>query len=93
MTTTIQTTTVFKPLYWLFLRSLASRTRMIGFALVGILILIAAIVEAVPITAHVPAVVTRRPSTSEISCSVISPARNLTQNLRQSVHAPTRSSR
>ena len=53
---------------------------------------IAAMVEAVPITAQVPAVVTSRPSTASISALPISPARNLVQNFRQSVQAPTRSS-
>ena len=36
---------------------------------------IGAMVEAVPITAQVPAVTARRPSTSEISSAVTSPAR------------------
>ena len=52
----------------------------------------AAMVEAVPMTAQVPAVVTSRPSTASISGLPSLPARNCTQNLRQSVQAPTRSS-
>ena len=50
-----------------------------------------AIVLAVPITAHVPAVVASRPSTCLISMASISPARNLAQKRRQSVQAPRRS--
>ena len=52
----------------------------------------AAMVEAVPMTAQVPAVVTSRPSTASISAWPSLPARNCVQNLRQSVQAPTRSS-
>ena len=51
---------------------------------------IAAIVDAVPITAQLPAVVTSRPSASSMSAPLMRPARNSTQNLRQSVQAPTR---
>src|SRR5258708_32139189 len=50
-----------------------------------------AIVEAVPITAHVPLVVERRPSILSISERSVCPARYFPQNLRQSVHAPSRS--
>ena len=52
----------------------------------------AAMVEAVPITAQEPAVVTSLPSTSSMSACGMRPARNSVQNLRQSVHAPTRCS-
>ena len=48
-------------------------------------------VLAVPITAHVPAVVARLPSISSISVSVTPPARYFAQKRRQSVHAPSRS--
>ena len=44
-------------------------------------------------TPQVPAVVARRPTTSSISCSVISPARKRAQKRRQSVHAPSLSPR
>ena len=50
-----------------------------------------AIVLAVPITAQVPAVVARLPSTSWISSADTSPARYLAQKRRQSVQAPSRS--
>jgi hypothetical protein len=50
-----------------------------------------AIVEAVPITAQVPAVVASRPSTIEISSSLTLPARYCAQKRRQSVQAPSRS--
>ena len=50
-------------------------------------------VEAVPITAQVPAVVASLPSISEISLSSILPARYCAQNRRQSVQAPSRSPR
>jgi len=49
-----------------------------------------AMVEAVPITAQVPAVVASLPSTSEISASSILPARYCAQKRRQSVQAPSR---
>ena len=52
-----------------------------------------AMVEAVPITAQVPAVVASRPSTSEISSSSMVPARYFAQKRRQSVQAPRRSPR
>ena len=52
-----------------------------------------AIVEAVPITMHVPPVVQRRPSISAISPGPISPARCAAHILRQSVQAPRRSPR
>ncbi len=51
-----------------------------------------AMVEAVPITAQVPAVVASRPSTRSISSPSISPARYFAQKRRQSVQAPSRSS-
>src|SRR5258708_2992790 len=50
-----------------------------------------AMVEAVPITAQVPAVVASLPSTSLISLSSTLPARYCAQNRRQSVQAPSRS--
>ncbi len=50
-------------------------------------------VEAVPITAQVPAVVASLPSTSEISLSSTLPARYCAQKRRQSVQAPSRSPR
>ncbi len=50
-----------------------------------------AMVEAVPITAQVPAVVASLPSTSEISSASILPARYCAQKRRQSVQAPSRS--
>ena len=50
-----------------------------------------AIVLAVPITAQVPAVVTKRDSILSIPASSISPALNLPQKRRQSVQAPNRS--
>ena len=50
-----------------------------------------AIVLAVPMTAHVPAVTARLSSTSEISDLLTSPARYRPQKRRQSVHAPRRS--
>ena len=49
-----------------------------------------AMVLAVPITAQVPAVVARRPSTWSISARSTVPARYLPQKLRQSVQAPRR---
>ena len=52
-----------------------------------------AMVEAVPITAQVPAVVASLPSISEISRSSILPARYCAQKRRQSVQAPSRSPR
>jgi len=48
-------------------------------------------VLAVPITAQLPAVVTRLPSISAISPAETSLTRNLAQNRRQSVQAPRRS--
>ena len=51
----------------------------------------AAMVLAVPITAQLPAVVTRLPSISAISPAETSLARNLAQKRRQSVQAPRRS--
>lgn len=53
----------------------------------------AAMVLAVPMTAQVPAVTARCPSTVPISSAEISPARKRAQNWRQSVHAPMRSPR
>ena len=50
-----------------------------------------AMVEAVPITAQVPAVVASLPSISLISLSSIWPARYFAQKRRQSVQAPRRS--
>jgi hypothetical protein len=50
-----------------------------------------AMVEAVPITAQVPAVVARLFSTSVISFSSTLPARYCAQKRRQSVQAPNRS--
>ena len=50
-----------------------------------------AMVLAVPITAQVPAVVARLPSIRRMPGSSTSPARNLAQNRRQSVQAPSRS--
>ena len=50
-----------------------------------------AMVEAVPITAQVPAVVARLPSTWLISFSSMAPARYFAQKRRQSVQAPRRS--
>ncbi len=50
-------------------------------------------VDAVPMTMHVPAVVTSSLSTSAISGSPSSPARWRAQNRRQSVQAPSRSPR
>ena len=50
-----------------------------------------AMVEAVPITAQLPAVVASRPSMTEISSSLILPARYCAQKRRQSVQAPSRS--
>ena len=52
-----------------------------------------AMVEAVPMTAQVPAVVASRPSMSVISLSSILPARYCAQKRRQSVQAPSRSPR
>ena len=52
---------------------------------------IVAMVDAVPITMHVPDVVARDPSTSSISTSFKSPLRYFDHILRQSVHAPSRS--
>ncbi len=52
-----------------------------------------AIVLAVPITMHVPAVGASFSLTSLISCWSISPARKRAQKRRQSVHAPSRSPR
>src|SRR4051812_40726623 len=49
-----------------------------------------AIVEAVPITAQVPAVTESRPSTVSISSESTEPARYLAQKPRQSVQAPSR---
>lgn len=49
-------------------------------------------VEAVPITAQVPAVEASLRSTVSISCWSISPARNCCQKRRQSVQAPSRCS-
>ena len=51
-----------------------------------------AIVEAVPITAQLPAVVASRPSISSIWSFETSPDLYLAQNLRQSVQAPSLSS-
>jgi hypothetical protein len=51
----------------------------------------AAMVDAVPITMQVPAVLTSDPSTSRIRASSSSPLRWRAQNLRQSVQAPRRS--
>jgi len=51
---------------------------------------IQAMVEAVPITAQVPAVTASLPSTSDISLADITSAKRA-QNRRQSVHAPSRS--
>ncbi len=53
----------------------------------------AAMVEAVPITAQVPAVVARLPSTASISCAFTLSARCSAQKRRQSVQAPRRSPR
>ena len=50
-----------------------------------------AIVEAVPITAQVPAVVARLPSMVSISAELTFPARCSAQKRRQSVQAPSRS--
>jgi hypothetical protein len=50
-----------------------------------------AIVLAVPMTAHVPAVVARLPSIPAISSFVSWPARYFAQKRRQSVQAPSRS--
>ena len=52
---------------------------------------IQAMVEAVPITAQVPAVVASRPSTRLMVFSSISPALYFAQKRRQSVQAPKRS--
>jgi len=52
-----------------------------------------AIVLAVPITAHVPAVVARFSSMRPISSALTPPARYLAQKRRQSVQAPSRSPR
>ena len=49
-----------------------------------------AMVLAVPITAQVPAVTAKRPSTSAISSASTAPARYLAQKPRQSVQAPSR---
>ena len=49
-----------------------------------------AMVEAVPITAQVPAVTESRPSTSAISSASTVPARYFAQKPRQSVQAPSR---
>jgi hypothetical protein len=54
---------------------------------------IEAMVEAVPITAQVPAVVARFPSTSWIPASSTLPARCRAQKRRQSVQAPSLSPR
>jgi len=51
----------------------------------------AAIVDAVPMTAHVPAVAARLPSISWISVALSPPARYFAQKRRQSVQAPSRS--
>ena len=48
-----------------------------------------AMVDAVPITAQVPAVVARLPSIRSISARSISPARKRAQKRRQSVQAPS----
>ena len=50
-----------------------------------------AMVLAVPITAQVPAVVARLPSTASMPSSSMPPARYFAQKRRQSVHAPSRS--
>ena len=50
-------------------------------------------VEAVPMTAQVPAVVASRPSTASISVASMSPARYFAQKRRQSVQAPSFSPR
>jgi hypothetical protein len=52
-----------------------------------------AMVDAVPITMQVPAVVARDRSTWSISSASRSPARCWAQNRRQSVQAPRRSPR
>ncbi len=52
-----------------------------------------AMVEAVPMTAQVPAVVASRPSTASISVASMSPARYFAQKRRQSVQAPSFSPR
>ncbi|MBS1216659.1 MAG: hypothetical protein H6R20_1633 [Proteobacteria bacterium] len=52
-----------------------------------------AMVLAVPMTAHVPDVVARLPSTASISPAASLPARCCAQKRRQSVHAPSRSPR
>ena len=49
-----------------------------------------AIVDAVPITAQVPAVTDSRPSTVSISSESTDPARYFAQKPRQSVQAPSR---